>query len=175
MRSAYLGLGANLGRRAQALAEALQLLDAHPGLALREVSSVYDTAPVGVTDQPRFLNLVARFDCRLSPEELLALAKDVERRLGRRPTRRWGPRPIDVDILLLDGLRLSSAQLTVPHPELTSRQFVLVPLAEIAPDLVLPDGQPVAELARPESALVRRVGSLDEAVAAEGVGAGGDA
>jgi len=161
-RDAYLALGANLGDRARSLAEALQLLDATLGMTLRAVSSVYETAPVGVTDQPAFLNLVARFECRLSPEELLAVAQEIERRLGRVRGRRWGPRAIDIDLLLLGDETVDQPRLTIPHPELTRRQFVLVPLAEIAPELVLPGGRAAAELSAGESDTVRRLGALAE-------------
>ncbi len=173
-RPAYLGLGANIGRRARALSDALALLDATDGLSLTAVSSVYETEPVGVTDQPRFLNLVARFECRLSPEELLAAAQDAERRLKRVRARRWGPRTIDVDILLIGDERITTPALTVPHPEMTRRQFVLVPLAEIAPEVALPGGHTAAELSAGESAAVRRLGTVAEVVARESAEAGSD-
>lgn len=167
-RDAYLALGANLGNRAHTLARAVELLDATPGLTLRAVSSVYETAPVGVTDQPAFLNLVAYFECRLSARELLAIAQEIERRLGRVRGPRWGPRTIDIDLLLLGDERVDEPGLTIPHPELTRRQFVLVPLAEIAPTLMLPGGRTAAELSGGESEAVRRLGKLTEL-------AGGDA
>jgi len=173
-RPAYLGLGANIGRRARALADALALLDGTDGLALAAVSSVYETEPVGVTDQPRFLNLVARFDCCVSAEELLAAARDVERRLKRVRARRWGPRTIDVDILLIGDERINTPELTVPHPEMTRRQFVLVPLAEIAPEVALPGGRTAAELSGGESPAVRRLGTPAEVVARESADAGSD-
>jgi len=173
-RPAYLGLGANIGRRARALADALALLDATDGLAPAAASSVYETEPVGVTEQPRFLNLVARLDCRLSPEELLAAVQQVERRLKRVRTRRWGPRTIDVDILLIGDERIETPALTVPHPEMTRRQFVLVPLAEIAPEVALPGGRTAGELSAGESAAVRRLGTLAEVVARENADAGSD-
>ncbi len=173
---AYLGLGANLGQRARSISAALAMLDAGAGLALRAVSSVYETEPVGVLDQPKFLNLVARFDCRLSPEELLEAAQEIEMRLGRVRAERWGPRSIDIDILLLGDLRVCRPRLIVPHPQLTRRQFVLVPLAEISPDVRLPGGRTAAELSEGESAAVRRLGALAEAVARETAGdAGSDA
>ncbi len=174
-RPAYLGLGANIGRRARSLADALAMLAATDGLTPEAVSSVYETEPVGVTDQPCFLNLVARFNCRLSAEELLAAAHEVERRLRRVRARRWGPRTIDVDILLLGDEKIESATLKVPHPELTHRQFVLVPLAEIAPEIMLPGGRTAAELSGGESTAVRRLGTLAEVVARESADAGSDA
>lgn len=165
--SAWLGLGANLGRRARSLARALRLLDDTEGLTLREQSSVYDTAPVGMTDQPRFLNMVARFDCVLTPDELLDAVHAVERRLRRVRGKRFGPRTIDVDVLLLGGMHIDTERLTIPHLRLTARQFVLVPLAEVAPDLPLPGGRTAGELAQPGSSNVRRLGTLDEVLARE--------
>ncbi len=159
---AWLGLGSNMGRRARMLAEALSALEAHEGLELGAASSVYETDPVGVTDQPAFLNMVARFRCTLTPPGLLEAVRAVEAKLGRVRTMRWGPRTIDVDVLLIGGLRVQTDELTVPHPELTRRQFVLVPLAEIAPELSLPDGRTAAELADPGGEAVRRLGTLDE-------------
>ncbi len=161
---AFLGLGSNLGNRARTLAAALRMLDAHTGLELRQVSSVYETAPLGVTDQPWFLNMVARLDCGLAPMELLDAVQEVERRLGRVRARRWGPRSMDVDLLLLGDLSIQTPRLTVPHPELARRQFVLVPLAEIAPDLVLPGGRTAGDLAEGESETVRRLGPLADLV-----------
>ncbi len=173
-RDAYLSLGANVGARAHNLARALAELDATEGLSLRLLSSVYETEPVGFIEQPSFLNLVACFACRLSAHALLARAKDIERRMGRIHTRRWGPRLIDVDVLLLGEERLATPELTIPHPEMTRRQFVLVPLAEIAPDLKLPGGFTAAELAQGESAGVRRLGTLEEVVARERPQTGSD-
>ncbi|MEA3401409.1 MAG: 2-amino-4-hydroxy-6-hydroxymethyldihydropteridine diphosphokinase [Armatimonadota bacterium] len=170
---AYLGLGANLGRRAHSLAAALELLDEVEGLALHETSSVYETAPVGVTEQPTFLNMVAHFGCTLSPLALLDAALSVERRLGRIREARWGPRTIDIDVLLLGEMRVDTRRLRIPHPELTRRQFVLVPLAEIAPDVVLPGGATAQELSAGESGEVRRLGSLVEVMAREQTGEAG--
>jgi len=173
-RLAYLGLGANIGRRARALSDALVLLDGTRGLALVRLSSVFETEPVGVTDQPAFLNLVACFDCQVSAAKLLTAVRRVERQLGRVRTRRWGPRTIDVDILLIDDERVDAPELTVPHPEMTRRQFVLVPLAEIAPEVVLPGGRTAAELSAGEGPAVRRLGTLAEVVARESADAGSD-
>ncbi|MFP4249631.1 MAG: 2-amino-4-hydroxy-6-hydroxymethyldihydropteridine diphosphokinase [Armatimonadota bacterium] len=164
---AWLGLGSNLGRRARMLAGALEALRETEGLAPVAVSSVYETEPVGVTDQPVFLNMVAHFRCGLSPDELLAAVQAVEGKLRRIRTTRWGPRTIDVDILLLGDLSIDTEPLTVPHPELTNRQFVLVPLAELAPDLPLPGGRTAGELAEPASEAVQRLGTLDEVLRRE--------
>ena len=161
---AYLSLGSNLDDRAANLATALALLDDTPGVRLVRVSSVYETEPVGITDQPRFLNLVAKIRTDLTPEELLRACLQVERVMGRRRARRWGPRIIDVDVLLAGQARVSTDDLTVPHPHMRERQFVLVPLAEIAPELTLPTGESVLELAR-QTDDVRRVGKLDDLAA----------
>jgi 2-amino-4-hydroxy-6-hydroxymethyldihydropteridine diphosphokinase len=164
---AWLGLGSNLGRRAQMLASALDALDAREGLALVRISSVYETEPVGVTDQPAFLNMVAQFECTLAPQALLDALQAVESELKRVRPRRWGPRTIDVDVLLLGETQIDSERLTVPHPEMMNRQFVLVPLAELAPDLQLPDGQTAGAIANPGSEAVRRLGSLEDVLRRE--------
>jgi 2-amino-4-hydroxy-6-hydroxymethyldihydropteridine diphosphokinase len=149
------------------LANALEALQAVEGLDLVVRSSVYETCPVGVTDQPDFLNMVAQFRCALTPAQLLEAIQTVERDLKRVRTVRWGPRTIDVDILLLGEERIATERLTVPHPELTNRQFVLIPLAEIDPTLPLPGGQTAGELAEPSCDGVRRLGSLDEVLGRE--------
>lgn len=145
----YLGLGSNVGDRLAALAEALARLDATPGLRMLSCSSVYETEPWGVTDQPAFLNLAAGFETTLSPADMLAACKSVEQVVGRQETYRWGPRVIDVDILLYGDEVVNSAEpdLRIPHVCLRERAFALVPLAEIAPDLVLPpDGESIRRL-----------------------------
>jgi len=156
-----------MGRRARMLAEALAALQAQDGLELGAASSVYETDPVGVTEQPAFLNMVARFRCTLTPAGLLEAVRSVEAKRGRVRTMRWGPRTIDVDVLLIGGLRVQTDELTVPHPELTRRQFVLIPLAEIDPGLPLPGpgtagARTAGELAEPGGQAVRRLGTLDE-------------
>ena len=136
----YLGLGGNLGDRLTSLKEALTLLDATPGMRMLSCSSVYETEPWGVVDQPRFLNLVAGFETTLLPPDLLRVCKQVESQVGRTESYRWGPRQIDVDILLYGDAVVSSTQpdLQIPHARLAERAFALVPLAEIAPDAVVP-------------------------------------
>jgi GTP cyclohydrolase-4 len=136
MVTAYLGLGSNLGNRKQNLARALELLSQH--LKVEQVSSIYETEPVGYEQQPLFLNAMCRISTGLNPEKLLHLAKEIETELGRTPNFPNAPRPIDIDILLYGDEVFSNKELTIPHPRLTERAFVLVPLAEIAPDLVHP-------------------------------------
>lgn len=142
----YLGLGSNEGDRLAALRAARDRLELR-GMTVLAASSVYETAPQGdVLDQPDFLNACLAIDTELDPERLLDACKDVERALGRVPGGpRHGPRPIDVDVLLLGGLTHSSERLTLPHPEVTARRFVLEPLLEIEPGLTLPDGSPLAQ------------------------------
>jgi 2-amino-4-hydroxy-6-hydroxymethyldihydropteridine diphosphokinase len=157
----FLGLGSNVGDRRANLQAAVAALPEH-GVAVRASSSVYDTEPVGlVLDQPDFLNACVRIETELGPEPLLDACKAVERELGRFAGGvRHGPRPIDVDLLLLGEERYRSGRLTLPHPEVTGRRFVLVPLLELAPDLVVPGaGRADAALAAlGDDAAVRRAG-----------------
>ena len=141
----YLGLGSNEGDRLANLRAARAALKR--SVAVTGASSVYETAPQGeVTDQPDFLNACLRIRTDLDPEALLDVCKQVERELGRTPGGpRHGPRPIDVDLLLLGELRHSSEGLTLPHAEVTSRRFVLEPLLELDPELALPDGTRLAD------------------------------
>ena len=135
----YLGLGSNVGDRRANLEAAVAALPRY-GVEVLASSSVYETEPVGeVLDQRSFFNACVRIETDLAPEELLAACKAVERELGRDPGgRRHGPRPIDVDVLLLGDLRHRSERLNLPHEEVTSRRFVLVPLLELEPDLEVP-------------------------------------
>jgi 2-amino-4-hydroxy-6-hydroxymethyldihydropteridine diphosphokinase len=143
---AYLGLGSNVGDRLANLREARAALERH-GLTVVASSSVYETAPQGeILEQPDFLNACVAVETDLEPEDLLAECKSVERELGREPGGvRHAPRPIDVDLLLLDRLEYSSDRLSLPHAEIRSRRFVLEPLLELDPDLVLPDGTALAD------------------------------
>lgn len=136
MALAYLGLGSNLGDRRAHLDAALAALRAHPAVHALAASSLIETDPVGgPPGQGRYLNAAARIETDLAPHDLLGLLKRIEGDLGRAPGGpRWGPRTIDLDILLYGDLRLESADLTVPHPRMRDRRFVLAPLAEVAPD-----------------------------------------
>ena len=143
---AYLGLGSNLGDREQNLASAVSMLDERLAAPV-VLSSVYETKPWGYTDQPDFLNLVCRVDTALTPDDLLGLAQEIERLLGRKPTFRYGPRVIDVDILLYGDKVIDTPELRVPHPRLSERAFALAPLAELAPELRHPElGVSIREL-----------------------------
>ena len=135
---AYLGLGANLEDREDSLGKAVELLSAESGLHLLRCSRIYETEPWGVADQPAFLNSVAEVATTLAPEKLLDVCKAVEDRMGRRPGIRWGPRLIDVDILLYGNLVVRLPHLEIPHPRLHLRAFALVPLAELAATAVHP-------------------------------------
>ena len=143
----YLGLGSNEGDRLAALRGAREALQRR-GIEVLASSSAYETAPQGeVPDQPDFLNACLAIETALAPEELLDVCKAVERDLGREPGGvRHGPRPIDIDMLLLGGIEHRSERLTLPHPEITSRRFVLEPLLELDPAMELPDGTPLAPL-----------------------------
>lgn len=145
MSTAFLGLGTNLGDKEENLKRALSLLDDHPRITVIRTSSFYNTAPVGVTDQPDFLNTVTQIETSLSPRELHDITHHIEAQMGRQRTIRWGPRVIDIDILLYDNERIEEEDLKIPHPEMMKRRFVLEPLAEIAPDLVLPNGRTAEE------------------------------
>ncbi len=142
---AYLSLGSNQGDRAALLKDAVARLEAPGRVRVTKQSSLYETAPIGVTDQPWFLNLVVEVETDLDPQALLDLALAVERGLGRVRTQRWGPRTVDIDILLYDTVQMDTPTLAIPHPEMTRRRFVLEPLLEIAPDARLPGGRRVAE------------------------------
>jgi 2-amino-4-hydroxy-6-hydroxymethyldihydropteridine diphosphokinase len=152
----FLGLGSNLGDRFAMLAQARALLDG-PGLRIAAASNVFETPPWGVTDQPRYLNQVLEGHTTLSPRRLLHRCLDVETRLGRVRSTRWGPRIIDVDILLYGALEINEPDLVIPHPQLARRAFVLVPLAELDAAFRVPGAGTIGALleAVPDRAGVR--------------------
>ena len=143
---AYIGLGSNLDNPAEQLRQAQTALARQPGIHLAACSRFYRSAPLGPQDQPDYVNAVAALDTELAPEALLDALQAVEAAQGRVRLRRWGPRTLDLDILLYGDAVLATPRLSVPHPGLAERNFVLHPLAELAPDLVLPDGRTLAEL-----------------------------
>ena len=163
MPTAYLCLGSNLGDRERNLARALELLSEK--VQIGKVSSVYETEPVGYEEQPLFLNMVCRISTRLSARQLMRLIVAVETNMGRVRSFRNAPRSIDIDILFYDDAVVKTRHLTVPHPRLAERAFVLTPLDEIAPDLVHPEmNKSIAELSaalgKPQG-VVKWQGGLD--------------
>jgi 2-amino-4-hydroxy-6-hydroxymethyldihydropteridine diphosphokinase len=163
VRSGYLGLGSNVGDSAGHLRAAIELLRAR-GIEVDAVSSAYVTEPVGeILDQPDFLNAAIRIRTELEPEELLDVCKAVEAERGRRfEAPRHSPRPLDVDLLLLGDVELETGRLSLPHPEVTSRRFVLAPLLELDPELSLPDGTRLSQAydALPDGQRVDAIGPL---------------
>lgn len=137
MINCYIGLGSNMGDREWYLRQAVARLAELDGICISQVSSIYATEPVGYTEQPAFLNAVAAVRTTLTAEQLLAACMKVEQSLARKRDLRWGPRTIDLDILLYGDRHICTQDLTVPHPRLLERLFVLIPLLEIAPELVL--------------------------------------
>jgi 2-amino-4-hydroxy-6-hydroxymethyldihydropteridine diphosphokinase len=138
MHTVFIGFGSNLGDRCKICLEAIDLLRAHPQITVERVSSFYKTEPVGMADQDWFLNGVVRCNTTMTAESLLAVTAEIEQALGRVRHKRWGPRTLDLDLLLFDDIRHVSALLSIPHPRLHERRFVLVPLAELAPAWVHP-------------------------------------
>ncbi len=164
-RTGYLGLGSNLGDREAHLRGALELLR-RKGIEVEAVSSAYETEPIGeILDQPDFLNAAVRIATELEPLELLDLCKAIEAEHGRMfGSPRHGPRPLDLDLLMLGDIELRGARLTLPHPEVTTRRFVLEPLLELDPDLALPDGTRLTDALAGlrEGQRVEKVGALTE-------------
>ena len=138
MSLAYIGFGSNIGDRLAHIQNALDTLSKTEGITLQRISSIYKTEPVGYEEQAQFLNGAAAIQTSLSPLSLLHTLKDIETAIGRKHRIHWGPREIDLDILIYGDLCVQTEQLVIPHPEMHLRGFVLVPLAEIAPDVVHP-------------------------------------
>ena len=158
----YLALGANLGERGASLRNAVERL--REAVAVERMSSVYETEPAYLLDQPRFLNMALRGQTVLDPHALLVFLKRIERGMGRTVGPRYGPRAIDLDILLYDTLALTTADLTIPHPRMAERPFVLTPLAEIAPEIVPPGWNrsigTLAKVVRGNGDVLVRIGDL---------------
>lgn len=164
MTTAFLSLGCNLGNCRVHLAAAIRMLGETEGITVTKVSSVYATEPVGNPDQPDFLNIAVELETVLNPQGLHGACRIIERELGGRDGRvPLGPRTLDIDLLLFGQSQISDGELTVPHPRMLERAFVLVPLAEIAPDTILPRGgtiiEALAALDDPHS--VEKQGKLD--------------
>ena len=146
--TAYISLGSNMGNRIELLGEALRELEDNGSIRVVNVSSIYETDPVGYEDQALFLNMVAQINTDLSPIKLLDTCQEIEKGLGRKRDIRWGPRTIDLDILLYNNENVIMDRLVIPHPRLHERSFVVVPLLEIHPDITLPSsGMPLCEIA----------------------------
>ncbi|MEO8424998.1 MAG: 2-amino-4-hydroxy-6-hydroxymethyldihydropteridine diphosphokinase [Actinomycetota bacterium] len=150
---AFLGLGSNIGDRLTTLQHAIDLLAQEPGIEVQRTSRVWETDPVGGPEQPDFLNAVAEIDTALEPLDLLAAVNRVEAELGRTRDVRWGPRTIDIDILLIGDLTIHDDRLTVPHPRLHVRAFVLMPLLELLPNPILPNNTHLLDIRLPDQAV----------------------
>ncbi|MGG1594820.1 2-amino-4-hydroxy-6-hydroxymethyldihydropteridinediphosphokinase [Terribacillus saccharophilus] len=137
MKQAWIALGSNIAPRETYLQQAIQMLSEHEEIKLNQVSTVYETEPVGYENQDQFLNLVAEVETSLDPMELLRICQKIEQDLGRKRIIRWGPRTVDLDILLYSTENMNVEELILPHSRMHERAFVLVPLAEIAPELLL--------------------------------------
>jgi len=148
-RRVFLGLGANVGEREANLREAIARLRAAEGVNFLRQSRVYRTEPIGVTEQPEFLNTVVEVEVAdgMSARDLLTLVKRIESGVGRKQRERWGPREIDIDVLLFGNEHIVEADSEVPHPRMWERAFVMAPLAELEPDMKTPSGETVAEAA----------------------------
>lgn len=161
MAIAYLSLGSNLGDRLKQLRDAARLIESFKGIKIEKISSVYETEPVGNVPQENFYNLVIKIKTDLLPYRLLEIAQIVERQFGRKREARWGPRTLDIDILLYDSVVINEKDLIIPHPEMCNRAFVLVPLLEIEPDLKMPGGNPPRHfLDRVKDQGIKKIGSL---------------
>ncbi|GAF66487.1 2-amino-4-hydroxy-6-hydroxymethyldihydropteridine pyrophosphokinase [Bacillus sp. TS-2] len=131
---ATIALGSNIGNRKNYLDQAINLLQEHPDCELLKISSIYETEPVGYVDQQSFLNMVIEMETDLNPLKLLELTQSIESRCGRKRDVRWGPRTLDLDILLFDEENMEGEELTIPHPRMLERAFVMIPLSEVSPE-----------------------------------------
>lgn len=143
---AFLSLGSNIGDRGYYLTESYKKLEKHPEIRIQKVSSIYETAPWGVTDQEDFWNIVIELDTDLQPLDLLDYCQEIENHLGRVRLIRWGPRTIDIDILIYDNMNYKNERLILPHPRMEEREFVLAPLREICPNYILPSGRNISDI-----------------------------
>jgi len=134
----FLGLGSNIGKKRKNLINAIRLLKSHKKIELKEISKFYLSPPYGFEEQESFINCVVEIYTELPPHELLKILKNMEKKLGRKPTFRWGPRVIDIDILFYDNIILNDKNLVIPHPDIKNRAFVLVPMAEIDSEFIHP-------------------------------------
>lgn len=139
MNQSYLSLGSNMGNRFEMLRQSIYLLAEHPAITVTCISSLYETEPVGYVDQEPFLNMVVQLETELKALELLDVCQEIEQILNRERLVRWGPRTIDLDVLLYDQVNIETERLTLPHPRMYERAFVLIPLLEIKPDLEIGD------------------------------------
>jgi 2-amino-4-hydroxy-6-hydroxymethyldihydropteridine diphosphokinase len=146
VETAYLGLGSNLGDRLANLRSAVDRLGEEEGIRVDASSRVWETAPVGGPEQPDYLNAVVRVETDLEPRDLLEVCRRIESALGRERAVRWGPRTIDVDVLLYDERTVDEPDLVVPHPRIAERAFVVLPLLELDPDPILPDGRRLVDM-----------------------------
>ncbi|QXM07176.1 2-amino-4-hydroxy-6-hydroxymethyldihydropteridine diphosphokinase [Crassaminicella indica] len=137
MNRAYLGIGSNMGNKKENIKKSVQLLKEHPDIKVLNISSFYETAPVGYTDQDWFLNIVLEIVTNLDPYKLLSYCQHIEKILKRKRIIRWGPRTIDVDLLLYEGFSSNDENLIIPHPRMHERAFVMIPLYEINKDLTI--------------------------------------
>jgi 2-amino-4-hydroxy-6-hydroxymethyldihydropteridine diphosphokinase len=156
VQDAYVALGANIGNRESSLEEAVRRLSADPLIEIHHISSAYETAPVGMTDQPSFLNMAVSLRTELDPLSLLRRLLDIEQEMGRIREVRWGPRNIDLDLLAYEDVVIDTPELTLPHPRMGQRAFVLVPLRDVWPQsLRFPWEAELAAFDRQEEGIVR--------------------
>lgn len=146
MKRAFIALGSNIGDRANFLERAIELLRQHPNIEIVKRSSIYETEPVGYLEQPPFLNMVIEIETSLTPVELLETVQAIERVCGRVRERKWGPRTIDLDILLYDQENIQMENLIIPHPRMWERAFVIVPLMEIDDSIIRDDGTSIKDI-----------------------------